>query len=440
MRILLAAHGFPPTHSAGAERQTDRMARWLVAHNHHVEVFAVEKINEPGFRVETGVQDGFTVHRLFYDIKAGNDPFRNEYDYPPIGDALRELLQQRTFDLIHLISGYLLAGQVIHTAHEMNMPVIVSLMEFWFMCARLNLIQATGKLCNGPESYQKCARCLMEEKRRYRLPARVAPALMDMFWLVAQHLPSAKAMTETIIRRDWTLRRALDAADLVICISQHQLNLFSEFDFNKKGHFVCIPFGLDMPVGGKPNHARQQNGLRLGYIGQIKEHKGVDLAVDAVVELLDAGEKVSLDLWGPEAEAPHYVAELKRRSANYPNIRWNGHYTGSKVWEVLAELDVLVVPSRWYETGPAVIREAFVMGLPVVATNLGNMAILVEHEKSGLLFELNNTLDLRRQLERLLHEPGLLDRLRAGIPPVKTIDEEMQEIVAHYTRLLARSQ
>ena len=38
MHILIAANGIPPTHSAGAERQAERMAHWLVAHGHQVTI------------------------------------------------------------------------------------------------------------------------------------------------------------------------------------------------------------------------------------------------------------------------------------------------------------------------------------------------------------------------------------------------------------------
>lgn len=434
MRILIAAHGFPPTHSAGAERRAERMARWLSANGHTVEVFAVEKLNEPGFRVETAVQDGFTVHRLYYDVKAG-DFFRNLYDYPPVGDALRTVLAQGQFDLVHIVSGYLLGGQVIHTAREAGLPVVITLTEYWFMCARLNLIQPTGALCTGPESVEKCMRCLMEDKRRFRLAAQTAPPLMDAFWSMARRLPFAAAQTIHINERQTTLRQALDAATLVICPSHYLISKFGEFGFDTE-RFVFLRQGLATPAGEKPAAARRNHTLRLGYTGQIKRHKGVDLLVDAVTALLDAGEAVSLDLWGSETEEPQYVTQLKMQTASYPAIHWNGRYTGPKVWEVLAGLDVMVMPSRWYENSPNVILEANEMGVPMVVTNLGGMAELVEHERSGLVFRLNDAADLRHQVERLLHEPGLLDRLRAGIPSVKTIDTEMREIVGYYEGLL----
>ncbi len=38
MRVLIAVHGFPPSHSAGAERLAQRIARWLVGQGHEIEI------------------------------------------------------------------------------------------------------------------------------------------------------------------------------------------------------------------------------------------------------------------------------------------------------------------------------------------------------------------------------------------------------------------
>lgn len=437
MRILIAVHGFPPTHSAGAERRAERMARWLAANGHTVSVFAVENLTEPGFRVETRQQDGITIHRLHYDVKEG-DFFRNLYDHPGVGEAFRKVIQQESFDLVHVVSGYLLGGQVVHSAREAGLPVVITLTEYWFMCARLNLIQATGALCTGPESDEKCMRCLMEDQRRYRLPAQVAPRLMDAFWELARYMPFSTQMTEAVIQRRKTLHDALDAADLVICPSRYLISKFAEFGFDTE-HYTFMRQGLSTLPGSKPKSEPSPTGsLRLGYIGQIKPHKGVDLIVDAVISLLEKGHKVALDLWGSETEAPEYTAMLQERTAAHPSIRWNGRYTGAKVWDVLAGVDALVVPSRWYENSPNVILEAYEMRVPVIVTNLGGMSELVEHEKTGLVFTLNDMDDLHDQIERLLTEPGLLDKLRAGIPHVKTIEEEMRDLLQTYQRLLVK--
>src|SRR3712207_1808975 len=99
-------------------------------------------------------------------------------------------------------------------------------------------------------------------------------------------------------------------------------------------------------------------------------------------------------------------------------------------------MDVLVVPSRWYENAPVVIYEAFAAETPVVATDLGGMSEVVEHEKNGLLFELESVEDLARQLRRLGEEPGLLEKLRVGIEPVKTVEDSMDEMEQLYGELV----
>ena len=62
-----------------------------------------------------------------------------------------------------------------------------------------------------------------------------------------------------------------------------------------------------------------------------------------------------------------------------------------------------------------------------MATDLGGMAELVQHGRTGLLFALNDAADLQAQLVRLRSEPGLLHSLREGIPVVKSVDDEMHE-------------
>jgi glycosyltransferase involved in cell wall biosynthesis len=433
MNVLIAVHGFPPTHYAGAERVAERITQWLINKGHNVEVFAIERLNDPNYRIETGRENGYTVHRVFYSAGT-TTPYPHSYDSPQLANAIQYVLSQSHFDLIHIVSGYLLAVPVIRAARQAGIPVAITLTEYWFLCPRLNLLRPDQTLCSGPESDHKCTRCLAEDKRRYRLFSQKMPSLANALW----HGPILHDLETAISIRRETLHQALEEADLVISPSQFLIDKFAEYHFNIE-RFVLIRHGLAV-ADKKPTPAKctQSNTLRLGYTGQIKPHKGVDLIITAVLALLDAGCDITLDLWGPDDEDPAYVRTLKQHTAPYPTaVRWRGRYQKRDLWNILAALDVLVVPSRWYENSPSVIWEAYSAGLPVVATRLGGMAELVTHERSGLLFTLNDTQDLRSQLERLVYEPDLLARLRAGIPPVKTDDDEVSEIFAQYQQLLA---
>lgn len=436
MKILIAIHGFPPTYYAGSERAAERIAQWLVAHGHHVEVFTCEKLDAHNPYIETATENGITIHRFNYDLKDG-DYFQNLYDDPRIGVAFRNVLGQNAFDVVHIVSGYLLGGQVIHAAKEAGVPVVLTLTEFWFMCFRLNLLNANNEMCVGPDTDEKCMRCLMEDQRRFRLPAHTVPGVMDAFWGVAKHAPFAREQTSAIIRRREKLMAALNAVDLVICPSKFIMSKFKEYAFDTQ-RFVHLRHGLKQPKH-KYVPSNNQHELRLGFMGQIKAHKGVDLIIDAVLPLLDNGANLSLSIWGTRAGDPNYGENLEKLTKGYPQIHWEGSYNSSQLWDVLSTMDVLIIPSRWYENSPTVILEAQTFGLPVITTRLGGMQELVHHEKSGLLFELNDASDLRAQIKRLLDNPALLAQLRQGIPNIPTIDDEVGAIYAHYQQLTGKT-
>ena len=172
MKILLIIHGYPPTYYAGSERAAERIAQWLVAHGHTVHVFTLEKLDAPNLHMESRIEAGVTIHRLYYNQKQGSDPFRNSYDDPRVGQALESVLRENTFDVAHIVSGYLLGGQVIDVAKAHGLPIVITLTEFWFMCFRLNLLTSFNEMCVGPETDAKCMRCQLEEKRRFREPWR----------------------------------------------------------------------------------------------------------------------------------------------------------------------------------------------------------------------------------------------------------------------------
>lgn len=116
----------------------------------------------------------------------------------------------------------------------------------------------------------------------------------------------------------------------------------------------------------------------------------------------------------------------------------HGAYNRAQLTTILRNLDVVVVPSLWYENSPNVILEAFAHNTPVIASDFGGMAELVAHEANGLHFIKGDAGDLARHLRRLVEEPGLLDRLTLGAagtqPP--TIDAEMSRLLTLYDSIL----
>ena len=172
--------------------------------------------------------------------------------------------------------------------------------------------------------------------------------------------------------------------------------------------------------------------LRVGYMGQITWHKGIHVLLEAARRMPDA--PVIVRVYGDTAPFPEYTARLRHLIAEDKRLQLAGLYDRQELSRILQELDVIVVPSLWYENSPNVILEALACRTPVIASNLGGMAELIQHGRNGLLFEAGNASDLAAQLGRLVEEPGLLDALRRGTGPVRSMDEEISELVGIYER------
>jgi glycosyltransferase involved in cell wall biosynthesis len=95
----------------------------------------------------------------------------------------------------------------------------------------------------------------------------------------------------------------------------------------------------------------------------------------------------------------------------------------------------VIVPSVCHEFNPNVIREAFAVGVPVIASNRRGPREVIEDGASGLLFQAGDPEDLRRQMLRIVEEESLLERLRRNLPRVKTIEEDAQEMLHTYAAL-----
>jgi glycosyltransferase involved in cell wall biosynthesis len=166
----------------------------------------------------------------------------------------------------------------------------------------------------------------------------------------------------------------------------------------------------------------------------VKYHKGVDLLVDAWGMLRGPVER-QLVIYGSDAGEDRYGHELRQQIAELRDIEWKQPVDRRAVWKVLANLDVVVVPSRWVENSPNTILEAQAAGVVVVGTNLGGVAELIRQEENGLLFEPDSAEDLAAQLQRLLDEPELLRQLQRTQLPFQTFTTEIDRIESLYASL-----
>ena len=447
MNILIAVHHFPPRYQAGAELRAYRTANWMRKHGHDARVVAVEHIDQGsgnGVDWQDDEYQGVPVRRLSFDLGQAPDPFVWEYDNPWIERHLAGYLSEWKPDLFHLISGYIMGAGALKAAQQAGVPAVVTLVDFWFFCRRLTLLRPTGQL-SSPTMYdpRACARCYFEERRRFRLASQTAPAVADALWSLAftTGLGKAFGLDETVHKfeaRYRDLMQALQTATAIVCPSRFLIETFTAHGIDHE-RLVLNTHGLDtstwLPVDGP----RAEDGVfRVGYIGQIEHHKGVHLIVEALGKL-QSDKPIELLIYGNEQAAPRYTESLRRQIGADARIKIMGRYKNEQVAQILSQFDALVIPSMWNEIGPWTLFEAFEVKAPVVTTDLPNMSYVVRHDQDGLLFRSGDSDDLAKQLQRLIDEPDLAARLRANIPVVKKIDEEMALLQGVYEGVLCQN-
>jgi glycosyltransferase involved in cell wall biosynthesis len=401
MRVLLVVHGFPPAASGGTEIYVRDLARALRDLGDSVRVLAREADPaRPERTLRQEKRDGLDlvlVNNTFRDRRRFEASWRD----PAMLRLVAAVLDEWHPDVCHVHHLTGLTADLAEETRARGIPTLVTLNDYWLLCQRGQLLDLDLARCAGPHP-AGCARCLHTSRRN---AARRTEGVARIFETATHFLAPSATLLERFLAHGLRPDRVTLARQGI----DHR------------------PFrGLERAPGER---------LRLGYVGSLMASKGPAVLLEAFAGLSEGA--ATLALYGPLVPY-HGDSRYTRRLEpllRTPGVRWSGEIPHEQVPEALASLDVLVVPSVWIENAPFVVKEAFCAGVPVVASDLGGIAELVEHERSGLLFPPGDAGALRAALVRLVREPELLARLRRGLPDVMTIAQDAARTRELYARL-----
>jgi glycosyltransferase involved in cell wall biosynthesis len=198
---------------------------------------------------------------------------------------------------------------------------------------------------------------------------------------------------------DWALRRA----DAHRAISSFTASLLSGFGRDLVGVFATYSdlSAFSAPATPVPPEPRA---LFVGVLERYKNVEGLAAAWRlAAARVPDA--RLRLVGTGTQVEVAEALAG--------EGVEWDRRLEPAELARALDESRVLLLPSASEGLGRVII-EAFLRGRPVVATRVGGIPDIVEHEVSGLLVPPGDTEALARAIERVLTDHGLAVRLGAA--------------------------
>lgn len=449
-RVLLTSHKFFPEHRAGTEVLTLRTAQELQKRGHEVLVLAANPPDQDARARDGQAQtnrytyEGIPVVIIEEGLRLRNNDFYHEYDNPDLVPFFNDLLDEFKPDIVQINHCQNLSATIIDAAKSRSIPVILYATDFWFICPIVQLILPDGSVCRGPApDASNCATCYtphllpdssqVAEALAARLPVAtplikaVQPALGAAYRELKK--PSALAATKA---RPAYLRQQANKLDKILVPTALMRDLFIENGIDRDLIQVCH-FGIDLEELVKHTTKTPSRNFRIGYIGTFYNHKGVDLLINAFNNLSPQSAQLgTLKLYGNQNQFPDYFIELQKLAQGNANIQFCGTFPNSDYGKIMQDLDILVVPSRWYENTPLVMQSALATRTPLIVTDLGGMSELVKHEHNGLLFKLNDWHDLRDQLERVIGNRQFYEHLVSNIADERSVAAMVDDIKSVY--------
>lgn len=351
-------------------------------------------------------------------------------------------------DLVHIHTFMGFHKELFEELKKLPVPVVFTTHDYYPVCPKTSRINEKNEICQNENAFN-CAICNAQVRNsllvQYTLQSRWYPLLKKSDFLtklkkkrkdqvketsddMVTSLKSEEIIDEGVIDKYEELIQQfnsnLSCVDIFHCNSSVTEMIYRDV-FEDKKHFVLniTSEGIkDMRhgAGTLPYHDRKI--INIGFIGIRNYHKGYWILRDAGEILYSKGYRFQISFYGDE-----FNLDAKR----YPFCKDMGMFPHDELSDVMKTLDLIVVPSFWYETFGFSTLEAVANGVPVLVSNrAGSKDVLrsvsLPHEFTPKPSE------LAELLESYISKPELLDKLQKQqktLTPAFSMEEHVKQLL-----------
>lgn len=450
MRILQIVHSLPFFNQAGTEVYTYNLCSEL-SRKHKVHIFArICDTKQKDYEINKRDINGITVYLINNTFRYCNS-FDMHYDNKSIDKKFTEILDEIMPDVVHIQHLVFLSVGLIKIIRDKKIPVVFTLHDYWLMCPKWHILKEDLTPCDKAftASFDKeCPNCLSEmlnikkgAKRIYLLAKRLLPDfalswLKNAFFLCMQSIHDNDSGINKLQERYRRIGTLLNNTDFFIAPSEYLKKKFIEFGIPTE-KIRLSHNALDSDLFRDIQKCKTNDKIRFAFIGTILPAKGIHILIESFNNI--NSDEAELKIYGklyPYAGFEYYPSYLKKLIKN-TNIRFMGEFTHLDIVRVLSQVDVLVVPSVWYENSPLVIKEAFLSKTPVIASRIGGIPELVTDDVNGLLFNPSDANDLRNKIQYIIDNRAAIERFKENMPRIKSIKDNAAELQDIYSMIIA---
>lgn len=281
-------------------------------------------------------------------------PFRAIFNRKTYRD-IKKIIREQHIDIVHVHNTLtLISPSVYYAALKCNVPVVQTVHNFRLICPAATLYR-DGHICE--DCLNHGLRCAVKHKcyRNSRLQTRLSVAILK-----------------------YHRRRGIYKKINYICLTE----------FNKK--MICDHSKIKPEqVFVKPNFTFQKEGMEIlpyekrsrqfVFVGRLDKLKGIDFLFETWKTMGDTAPKLVVCGSGPMEEwCKDFIAEH-----SISNIQMLGQVDNETAKDIMAHSLALVFPTQVYEGFPMTMVEAFSVGTPVIAPQMGNAGDLIEEGVNG---------------------------------------------------------
>lgn len=200
--------------------------------------------------------------------------------------------------------------------------------------------------------------------------------------------------------RRFLIRHCLKHAEALIVLTKSWQAAYQVFAPKR---IVVVPNFVELsPLNQEPTQPT------LVFLGRLTQEKGVFDLFEAIARVKGRYPDLLVRMGG-EGNLDE-IAPVLARLGIADNIRLEGWVDGARKHALLSQATAFVLPS-YVEGLPMGVMEAMACGLAVIATRVGGIPDMVEHDVNGILVSPGRPEELAAQIERLISDAALRHRL-----------------------------
>lgn len=410
MKILIAHYKYYL--QGGPERYLFKFMELAQSHGAEVIPFSVNyPTNMPSpysdyfvGRAEAGANYDASNHSPRYLMEGAWHEFHNR----EAAKKLRALIRKTRPDVLYTLIPGQLTPDIFRVAKQEQVPVILRISDFRLICGK-NLLMREENLCRE---------CMQGDYR---------PMVRHRCVKGSKALSILRAVSCDYNRRF----HKYDLVDAVITPPENTRKLLVESGFFPESKVFVNPTFLDAS-SVIPNYTPGDYVLCLG---RFSEEKGFRYVVEAMQYLKDL--PVKLAITGTEESCDEALKKEIEALGIREKILFTGFLKGQALEDLTKNALCVACPAVWYENLPNVVLESYAYGKPVIASNLGSLAEIVEDGKTGLLFEPKNVQQIASCIRSLAEDSAKTEKLGRN---ARRACEEKYGKEAHWQRFLEIAQ